>query len=434
MTENMETAIREYIAERMTEKLEVLFKKRDGLLKKVQSSDEELELKSKYAEEEETLRERFLPRNWLSDASKRAKQISLVTHAVKFTHSSAKGTNILHLVKDEHPQYLDSSCIAEPIVDAVGNAAALDVAKLLQLETKSDNLLGLLAKNDSSALKAFSLDEAELKKWVEGFLLALSDTSPASHTLAKQVYFPVGNGAYHLLSPLYSSSLSQEIYNRIQFTRYSKESKEIRKSKRDNKYSPFPVVSYPNIAVTISGGSKPQNISQKNSGRGGRTYLLPNSPPKWDSQVTPPVYLKNFFSFRELNWQTNRTIKQLAKFLEKVVDRDSNQRIRNYRSRLVNEIIDTVFNLSLTMGQLPIGWTEQAALPAHQKVWLDPHKPEHQDSNSWCKPVAFDFAQWLNNRLKKISSDKLLFAKTESEFWQDTFIKGIDETKFGRRR
>lgn len=434
MTENMETAIRGYIAERMTEKLEALYKQRDGLLKKAQSPVEESELKNKYAEEEETLRQRFLPRNWLSDASRRAKQISMATHAVKFTHSSAKGTNILHLVKEEHPQYLDSSCIAEPIIDAVGNAAALDVAKLLQLETKAGNFTGLLAKNDYSALKAFSLDGAELKKWVEGFLLALEDTSPASHTLAKQVYFPVGNGEYHLLSPLYSSSLSQEIYDRIQFVRYSMESKEARKTKKDNKYSPIPVISFPNIAVTISGGSKPQNISQKNSGRGGRTYLLPNSPPKWDSQVTPPVYLKNFFSLRELNWQTNRTVKQLAIFLEKIVDLDSNQRIRNHRNRLVNEIIDTVFNLSLTMTQLPTGWTEQAKLPSHQKVWLDPHMPEHQDSNSWCKPVAFDFAQWLNKRLNQLSSDKLLFTKTESEFWQDIFIQGVHEIKFGRRR
>lgn len=434
MTENMETAIREYIAERMTEKLEALYKQRDGLLKKALSPAEESELNNTYADEEEKLRVKYLPRNWLSDASKRAKQISMATHAVKFTHSSAKGTNILHLAKEEHPQYLDSSCIKEPIIDAVGNAAALDVARLLQLEIKARNFSELLAKGDYSVLKSFSRDEAELKKWVEGFLLALEDTSPASHTLAKQVYFPVTTDKYHLLSPLYSSSLSQEIYNRIQFVRYSKESKDARKEKKANKYSPLPVVSYPNIAATTSGGSKPQNISQKNSGRGGKTYLLLNAPPKWESQVKPPVYLKDFFSLRELNRQTNSTLKQLVHFLEEAIDLDSNQRIRNYRNRLVNEIIDTVLNLSLTMTKLPTGWTENAKLPSHQKMWLDPCLPEHQDSNNWYKPVAFDFAQWFNKRLNKISSEKLLFAKTESVFWQDAFIQGVNETKLGRRR
>jgi CRISPR-associated protein Csy1 len=432
MPEKMETAIRNYIAGRMTEKLDTLHKKRDGDLKKVTSPSDEVAIQAEYADEEAKIRVKFFPRNWLDDAAKRAKQISMATHAIKFTHSSAKGSNILYLQKNEQPQYLDSSCLADPIIDAVGNAAALDVAKFLQLETGSGNLAGLLANGDYSALNSFSENNTEIEVWVTGFLHALEDSSPASHTLAKQVYFPVDENKYHLLSPLYSSSLSQEIYNRIQFSRFAQESKEARKAKKNGAYSATPVLSFPNVAVTVSGGSKPQNISQKNSGRGGRTYLFPATPPVWQTQVKPPIYLENFFTYKQLNNQTYGTVRKLANFLEKIFDLESNLRIRRYRARLVDEIVDTILNISCSMAELPANWTDKANLPSHQKAWLDSGFPSHQSSD-WYNSVASDFADWLNGKLKKITIDKLTLAKTENEFWRDTFLQGIRDTRAGRR-
>lgn len=436
MTANMETAIYEHIAGLMSVDLEALFKKRDKEKKEAGNPLDLSEIQTKYASQEQEIRKKFSPGNWLSDVTKKMKKLRVGTHILQFANGSIDKEiqNVIFLDKENHPLYLDTSCLTDIKLDVSGNAAYAKAREFLLLESKEGVLAELLLQGKTDFLKIYASSEDEYSGWCHALLKTVDNASPASHTLTKQVYFPTNNGAYHLLSPLYSSSLSQVIYDKIQFTKFSQESKEVRKAKKNNKYSQFPEVRYPNIAVTISGGSQPQNISQKNSGRGGRTYLLPNSPPKWESQITPPVYLKNFFSLRELNWQTNRTVKQLAVFLEKVVDLDSNQKIRNYRNRLVNEIIDTVFNLSLTMTQLPTGWTEQAKLPYHQKVWLDPHLPEHQGSNDWSRPVAGDFAQWLNKRLNKTSSEKLLFAKTESVFWQDAFIQGIEETKFGRRR
>ena len=80
--------------------------------------------------------------NWLDGAAQRACQISMVTHAAKFTHSSAKGSNILAADLGQDRRYLDTASLPSPVLDAVGNAAALDVARLLQLT--DDNGLSLL--------------------------------------------------------------------------------------------------------------------------------------------------------------------------------------------------------------------------------------------------------------------------------------------------
>lgn len=42
------------------------------------------------AQERQELEVKYQPRNWLTDAARRAGQISLVTHAAKFTHGDQK--------------------------------------------------------------------------------------------------------------------------------------------------------------------------------------------------------------------------------------------------------------------------------------------------------------------------------------------------------
>ncbi len=42
------------------------------------------------AQERQELEARYLPRNWLTDAAKRAGQIKLVTHGAKFSHGDSK--------------------------------------------------------------------------------------------------------------------------------------------------------------------------------------------------------------------------------------------------------------------------------------------------------------------------------------------------------
>ena len=127
-------AITEYIELRKFTKLEPLQKARDKLLSK---SDDLIEIEKihvDYSEAASLIEGVFNPITWLTDAAKRAKQISLATHAAKFTHSDAKASSILVSdVNSESIAYMITASLKNKAIDAVGNAAALDVAKLLKI-------------------------------------------------------------------------------------------------------------------------------------------------------------------------------------------------------------------------------------------------------------------------------------------------------------
>lgn len=134
---------------------------------------------------------RFQRETWLADAARRASQISLVTHALKYGHPDARGSSL----------YVDDATVPEGYVgtsscrtiheDVVGNAAALDVFAFLKLEHAGKSLLQRVMENDDNLRAAFS-DDAELAAvWMAAFRrMKESEGRPASHTLARQVYFP----------------------------------------------------------------------------------------------------------------------------------------------------------------------------------------------------------------------------------------------------
>jgi CRISPR-associated protein Csy1 len=153
---------------------------------------------------------RFKPSVWMTDAAGRAKQISMVTHALKFTHSDAKGSSIYAQKKGEpahlDTSYLSTAALLAPSTDFVGNAATLYVASLLQIEDAGVTLISRLAQGDVAALAPFADNDVQLAEWLSGFKAVLVDKKLNSHMLAKQIYFPVSRDRYHLISPLYASS------------------------------------------------------------------------------------------------------------------------------------------------------------------------------------------------------------------------------------
>ena len=104
---------------------------------------------------------RYQPHAWLTSAASRAKQISFATHPLKFTHTDAKGGSSVYAPKRDSAttRYLTTASLPQPTIDVDGNAAALDVAGLLQLEANGISLASLIAQNDMSALQPFAENE-----------------------------------------------------------------------------------------------------------------------------------------------------------------------------------------------------------------------------------------------------------------------------------
>ena len=402
--EALSAFIAEYIAGRRQAKLEAFDK---------EAAKRHVEESATLAAERQEIALRYEPKAWLTDAAKRAGQISLVTHAAKFTHGDSKSSSIFSEAA-AHEGYLSSAALSGLEPDAVGNAAALDVAKLLQTRVEDgDSLLERLQHGDPSPLDAFMEDAHQLDEWVKGFSRTFTPGEPASHRLAKQNYFPVGD-SYHLLSPLFATSLVQSMHRKIVAFRFGEGVKAIWKARREKTWHPTPLTRFLDTAEMHFGGTKPQNISYLNSVRGGRIWLLSCQPPQWKKREKPPTGVRSIFAAGS---PFDRRAKSILQRLISLLTKSGGYtrfRICEARDGYIDELIDLLFDVAAKLQQETWqNWTSGCPeLKFHQQLWLDPWRTQtdeafrlEREKNDWQELVAKDFTLWLNARLRRALSD-----------------------------
>ena len=371
-----------------------------------------------------------LPATWIADAAHRVAQIQQVTHAIKFTHPSADGSSLSsHGNRAADTLELGSHSLgAEWSADVVGNAAALDVYKFLRLAVDGRTLLDRAIACDPALAEALTEDTGQAAEWMIAFA-ALPDakSGPASHKLGKQLYWPLDGGAYHLLAPLLSSPLAHAIHKRIGEDRFSDAAKAARDARRTNKPHPNGFHDYPNFAIQSFGGSKPQNISQLNSERGGNNYLLASVPPVWESPpLRPPLKTDTVFArYFGRRPEVRRLVVVLKDFLRRVADASTNVRIRETRAELVADLCGEALHMAAELrGFMEPGWSAQVDCQLNVAVqcWLDPDRALSDEDFSaryrrgeWQDDVCLRFANWLNTSLQ---TDKTLLGGPEAVEWQ----------------
>lgn len=422
LRETLTDFITSYINGRKTAKLEAYDKEAEKKRAGITAQDELARISAELSEKRTELENQYQVGEWLTSAASRAGQISLVTHAAKFTHSDARGSSVFANTSAQQETYLSTPALRKPALDAVGNAAALDIAKLLQTEVDGDSLIASLHRGDHSALAPFTDDPQRLASWVNGFMQVLIDKQPTSHKLAKQVWFPVGESQYHLLSPLFSSSLAHALQGRITHARFSDESKAAREAMRARRWHAGPVVFYPDTALMNFGGTKPQNISYLNSVRGGKVWLLPCASPGWKSLSKPPLHHKSIFHRGgDIGRQTWPVIQRLKRFLNSVQPQASTMKIRQQRLALTDEIIDILFNYVIGVQNQTEhqGWSAlpECQLKRSQQLWLDPYRSLtdedfrfEREGTAWKKEVAHDFGHWM---IRQLHDDELRMGESE---------------------
>ena len=391
------------------------------------------------------LHQQFIPATWLDDAARRVSQIQAVTHSLKPIHPDAKGTN-LYNVPSALPELavVGSHCLGDDFAgDVVGNAAALDVYKFLKLEHQGRSLMALMLTRDADLVAALSEDPAQAETWISAFA---GITEPrgraASHTLAKQFYWLTGNdphddASFHMLAPLYASSLAHHVYRTIQNDRFSEEAKAAREAKRDGAFCDRPVREYPQLAEQKLGGSNKQNLGQLNVERGGKNFLLASLPPTWRSvDLKPLLRIDSMFHRYGRREEVKRLVKALLAFLES--DPTRNLDTREHRDELVNGLIDEFLQFSAELQSLPPGWSQasECRLGSPEKHWLDPEGFEKACADADL-PLPTDiadrvsalFANWLNAQLR----DPLPVGDSEYLEWRDQMYEQMKaEEREGR--
>ena len=403
-TAKIQQAMSEFIEERLADKLD----------------------NEKHEGKRQALREKYQPAAWIADAARRVKQIQLVTHALKYSHPDARGSNLCSdgfVVIDE--ALVGTHTLREQkSLDVVGNAASLDVYKFLSLEVGGVPLWQLAHNQDPSLFAALPGNLEEKKSWIDSFAsLARNDQKPRSHPLAKQVYWPLGNDDYHLLQPLFPTSLVQRVHDLLREARFSDEAKAAREARRNGKSHAHGYSDWPALLILRFGGTKPQNISQLNSQRHGEAWLMPSVPPQWEPRgLRPPLSLDTVFKRLPRNF--NRKVEELGRYLASVREWN-NKGIRDGRGRRVSEIIDELIEYAIKIQSLDAGWSANGncKLSDAERYWLDPGRDDgdfqqKRSSTDWPRDIAERFGRWLNTRLHR---HKLPMGDPEHHVWQREF-------------
>lgn len=415
------TLIHQFLEQRLTDKLNKL-------------SEDEPDARAKRTE----LRAQYEPATWLASAARRAGQIRVVTHSLKPIHPDAKGTS-LYCVPSAMPERpeIGSHCLGERFdADVVGNAAALDVYKMLRLVDGSRTLLDLSVAADPDLAAALHPDPAIAAGWIDAFAgLAKQSSALASHTYAKQLYWLHGDdahddGSFHLLAPLYPTSIVHRIYDQLKHDRFSDEAKAARAARRERVFHLEPVRDYPNLAVQKLGGTKPQNISQLNSERRGANYLFASLPPNWNSRDARPLLgVGAFFMRFARRPEVRQQIRELMSFLRG--DPPPNELTRARVAAHVEALLDELLQLTAEQRGLPPGWSRDAAceLPTPHRQWLDPEgwgpaTEGRQDDDSVRARIAEDFGRWLNDTLRR--SAELQVGAEEFAHWSAVALDHLD--------
>lgn len=393
--------IEQYIQGRLNEKLEKL--KEDDL------------------DEHNKLLEKYQPETWLEDASLRISQLRLATHTPKQHHPDSKASAMFYGSSEKTHDFVGSQGMHLD-ADVIGNAAVLDVFKLLRLQFQNESLLERLLKADEELITALALNQESAQIRYQRFLaFSQLPTELNAGRFSKQVLFPVEQDDYHTLVLLYPSSLAHRVYQQISNDRFGEESKTVREARFNKLHAEQESREYPNLLVQNFGGSKPQNISQLNSDRRGSMWLLPSIPPTWQGQMVELPKGASVFTA----YLTNR--KDIKPLLGKIIalyrkeDRRNTVEFREERDELVAQVADCVLDMSFELQQsAPSGWTQQKSVySTAESFWLDRGYREElfdkEDAGEltdeeaewlkayrkrdWHKEVGYNFGHWLSELL-----------------------------------
>jgi CRISPR-associated protein Csy1 len=409
----IDPAIQNFLSERKESRIK-------GKIKNCKTDEEKQEL-------ERNAQEEFLLANWLPNAAKRAKRLSLVSHHPKFSHPSAKTSAVMKCAEEKSDGFVRTGN-TDTQLDVLGDAAVMDVYKFLNLTLVDGNsVLNHLEQQTSTIQQQFTLSTASYTELASALLAikSMDIDKVITSEIVKQVYFPISENDYHLLSILTPSSLMFTLKQRINVLRFSDEAKTAREAKKNNQHYDGELAEIYSLTVIGFGGTKPQNISVLNSQNYGTAYLLESLPPILKKRsINPPK--SNFFSnslrLKDFQEDFDRLHKQLSS--------DANNiHVRNKRDWLIKNIIYQVADKLWQIRFLDAGWSTSdnyQNLPSQQKIWLDQHyKETRQQQTDWQDDIKTALARWLSNSYKTTQGDKAL--SIDDDRYKPHFIRLINE-------
>ncbi|MBO1896916.1 type I-F CRISPR-associated protein Csy1 [Shewanella sp. BF02_Schw] len=394
----LDPAIQNYFSER----------KEAWLKKNSKAAMQEYELK----ELEQLCEQQFSLNEWLPNAAKRAGSRAFSTHPSKFSHPSTGigknnkkiGTYVTPIIANPekvNDGFLKSGSVLTDM-DSLGDAAALDVDKFLNLTMQDgDNLLTHIQQETDLAQTLLAIKSANYQELRNGFLAMVEGTTESiTSSKIKQVYFPVDDD-YHQLSLLTNSGMVYKLRSRLDKLRFSDEVKALRDKKRKNEFSEQGYSEIYDLTTIGYGGTKPQNISVLNNQNGGKAHLLSSLPPSIEKRnVHFPK--SDFFteSFKKYEYVT-----QFKALHNVFLDKRNNINIRDARDRYLQQIIDLLIEKMWSVRSVSQAQyhADTSSLSSVQRTWLhDDFTEERETSEQWLNSLISEISAWLTRSYEKV--------------------------------
>lgn len=390
------------------------------------------QLKDKFTEENaQEIREKYQAQNWLNYVAENIDKVFLnVSHIAKLTHSSSQAVNIKdEIVQTDHFHLISTQTANANSLDrGYADAKFAPIAEFLTYPVENtDKQLGELLCKDEQCFAKVSDDLAERQTWCNAIQGAYVAQKLSSHTLAKQIYVPVLDG-YHLLSPMYSSSLAQHIFETIK-TAHDKDNP-ARVAKQKGEYHQDESVFFANVATLATTKSNHQNASFLNGQRSGQLYLFSALPPKIQRNPNPPKNSKDLLDLCYFDCKEELTeIKKLLLLTE-----NKALFLNDDRKKALIEHVQIIGDNILTQMMLiyqnePKGWTDNTDMPNYLKIFLDKEasrqivfsQPELMRE---LESLSEKISEWISqrthqNRIKALEKvyTKIITPLLQSHYW-----------------
>ncbi|QMT31747.1 type I-F CRISPR-associated protein Csy1 [Alysiella filiformis] len=359
------------------------------------------------AENEQEIREKYEASYWLNYVVQNIDKVFLnVSHIAKLTHSSSQAINIKDAIKQDKYCHLISTQTANATMLDRGYADAkfAPIAEFLTYPVENtDKQLGeILCENEQCFAKICD-DETQRIIWRDTIKGAYIAQKLSSHTLAKQIYVPVSDDCeYHLLSPMYSSSLAQHIFESIKNAHDKDNPAKLAKQKGE--YHQNESIYFPNIATLATTKSNHQNVSFLNNQRSGQLYLFSAQAPKIKHNPNPPSTIERLLSLCYFDCQDE--LKEIRNLLS-VVDKKAlflNDDRKNALIEHIQTIGEHILNqMSVIYYSQPSGWTKDIDMPIALKLFLD---KEANRQFSFSQPELMKQITQLSTPIAKWISEK----------------------------
>lgn len=336
---------------------------------------------------------------WLADVTENIAQCKMAFYVGKYVHpdSRVSAYQSRYMWEDGYVVTDGNTCVPDILTPAqyIGSANFL----LFPLQQDITVLEDLLRKGGRTkdVLDRMGLPFTPLEKAAEDLKQRSGAMPDSTETQLRQVYFPVGEDKYHLLTILPASSLMWKCAGIIRNLRAGAF------AARDTKSPAYGSdwAEIRDLTVVGFGGTKPQNISALNSKRGGKAFLIPALPPMLASQAVR-LPKKNFF----YDTLRSQSIAPDLFALHKLMKADRNNlEIREKIKEFLTHIADIALAGGEKVRETPEGWTEKeiyANLSAPQKIWLDDKYRERRNDPDWIASVSDDFARWVMKTYERL--------------------------------